>query len=365
MQVRILPRQHERPHPRPVVRGGPRRRRGHPHAVRAAQAAAPAVRPADADVRARLPGRHRRATGSSSWSATRASGSPRSCRSTPTTWSSTSSSSGCSAAPVTPPWSASSASPTTDDEGDVLVLPGDTPLLRPATIAGLVAQHRAPVPPPRCSPRGMDDPTGYGRVVRGRTTGSRRIVEHADATDEELAIDEINTSIYCFRRSLLAPALRRLEPGQRPGRVLPDRRGRGAVHDAGYPVESVVADDPAETQGVNDRVQLAAAEAELRRRTNEALLRSGRHHARPRARFVDTTVHGGPRRHAVPRRDPAGRHRGRRRHRDRARHPAGRLRGGRGLRGRADHGPLDAAIGDRRAWSARSPSLEPGAEIAV
>ena len=82
----------------------------------------------------------------------------------------------------------------------------------PTTLAGLVAAHRAAGAAATLLTARLPDPTGYGRVVRGKDDRVVRIVEQADATDEEQEIDEINTSIYCFRRSVLAPALRRLSP---------------------------------------------------------------------------------------------------------------------------------------------------------
>ncbi|MDQ6696481.1 MAG: NTP transferase domain-containing protein, partial [Actinomycetota bacterium] len=87
-----------------------------------------------------------------------------------------------------------------DDDGLVIVLPGDTPLLRPATVARLVDAHRRSGAACTVLAAQVEDPTGYGRVVRARDGRVARIVEHADATDEELEINEINTSIYCFRR---------------------------------------------------------------------------------------------------------------------------------------------------------------------
>ena len=63
----------------------------------------------------------------------------------------------------------------------------------------------------------LADPTGYGRIVRGKDGRVARIVEHADATDEEREIDEVATSIYCFRHSVLAPTLRRLSPDNAQG----------------------------------------------------------------------------------------------------------------------------------------------------
>jgi bifunctional UDP-N-acetylglucosamine pyrophosphorylase/glucosamine-1-phosphate N-acetyltransferase len=179
--------------------------------------------------------------------------------------------------------------PDEDDEGDVLVLIGDAPLLRPATIAALVDHHRRTGAAATVLTAVMDDPTGYGRVLRGRDDRVVRIVEQRDASAEELEVDEVNTSIYCFRRSLLAPALRRIEPDNSQGEYyLTDVVE--VLASAGHPVEALAVADPAETQGINDRLQLAAAEAELRRRTNEALLSSGVTMVDPSAVYVDTTV---------------------------------------------------------------------------
>ena len=80
------------------------------------------------------------------------------------------------------------------------------------------------------------EPTGYGRVVRGRDGLVVRVVEEADATGEEREITEVNTSIYCFRRSLLRPVLRRLSPANQQGEYyLTDVVG--VLHEAGYRVD--------------------------------------------------------------------------------------------------------------------------------
>ena len=179
------------------------------------------------------------------------------------------------------------------DDGDLLVLPGDAPLLRPETIAALVRTHRDAEAACTLLTARVEDPSGYGRVLRGKDGRVRRVVEEADATDEERAVDEINTSIYCFRRSLLAPALRRLSPENAQGEYyLTDVVE--VLHDAGYPVVSMVADDARETQGVNDRLQLAQAEAELRRRTNERWLRLGVTMLDPERTYIDATVELAP-----------------------------------------------------------------------
>lgn len=176
-----------------------------------------------------------------------------------------------------------------DDDLDLLVLPGDTPLLRPETLAALVDAHRSSGAACTILTARLDDPTGYGRIVRGKEDVVRRVVEQSDATDDELAIDEINTGIYCFRRSLLAPSLRRLSPENAQGEYyLTDVVS--VLAEAGHPVATFVAPDAAETHGVNDRMQLAAAEAELRARTNRAWLRRGVTMVDPADTYVDATV---------------------------------------------------------------------------
>jgi bifunctional UDP-N-acetylglucosamine pyrophosphorylase / glucosamine-1-phosphate N-acetyltransferase len=175
------------------------------------------------------------------------------------------------------------------DDGDVIVLPGDTPLIRPVTLAGLVLEHRLSGAACTLLTARMDDPTGYGRVVRDKDGRVRRIVEHRDADDAELAIDEINTGVYLFRRGLLAPALRRLTPHNAQAELYVTDV-IAVLAEAGHPVVSLVATDAEETQGVNDRAQLAVAEAELRHRTNERWMREGVGIVDPAATYVDTTV---------------------------------------------------------------------------
>jgi bifunctional UDP-N-acetylglucosamine pyrophosphorylase / glucosamine-1-phosphate N-acetyltransferase len=175
------------------------------------------------------------------------------------------------------------------DGGDIVVLPGDTPLLRPPTLAALVRAHRLADSAATVLTAQLRDPTGYGRVVRSRDGRVARIVEQADASDEERQIDEVNTGIYCFRRSVLAPALRRLSPENAQGEYyLTDVIE--VLHGAGYPVTCLVVADPTEAAGVNDRSQLAFAEAALRERTNERWMRRGVTMVDPARTYIDVTV---------------------------------------------------------------------------
>lgn len=175
------------------------------------------------------------------------------------------------------------------DDSDVVVLPGDTPLLRPETIARLVDEHRYSGAACTVLTARFAEPDGYGRVERDKDDRVRRIVEHRDADDSQLAIDEINTGIYVFRRSLLAPALRRLTPNNAQGELYVTDAVE-VLAEAGHLVVGVVAEDPDETHGVNDRVQLASAEAELRRRTNHRWLQEGVTIVDPATTYIDATV---------------------------------------------------------------------------
>lgn len=175
------------------------------------------------------------------------------------------------------------------DGDDILVLPGDTPLLSAQTLKALVEQQVSSDAAAAVLTAQLADPTGYGRVVRDRNGNVARVVEQADASELERMIDEVNTSIYCFRHSELGPALRRLSPQNAQGEYyLTDVLG--VLHDAGYPVVSLVASDPLEASGVNDRAQLAAVESELRARTNRRWMRLGVGMTDPGQTYVDVSV---------------------------------------------------------------------------
>ncbi len=175
-----------------------------------------------------------------------------------------------------------------DDDSIIVVLPGDTPLLRPETLAELVEAHVANRNAATLLTSVVDDPTGYGRVIRKNNGQAQRIVEHRDASPEELDVREICTSIYAFRRDLLGPALRKLTNDNAQGEYyLTDVVS--VLAEMGHRIGCVQA--PAdETQGVNDRWQLALAERELRSRTNRRWLLSGVTMLDPRQTFIDVTV---------------------------------------------------------------------------
>jgi bifunctional UDP-N-acetylglucosamine pyrophosphorylase/glucosamine-1-phosphate N-acetyltransferase len=177
--------------------------------------------------------------------------------------------------------------------GDVVVLPGDTPLLRPETLSALVASHRARAAGVTLLTAQLEDPTGFGRVLRAKDDRVSGVVEHADASPEERAIQEVCTSIYCFERAPLAPALRRIGTKNHQGEhSLTDVVA--VLYAAGYPTHSLCVTDPSELAGVNDRAQLALAETELRRRINGSWMRRGVTMWDPERTYVDASVVLGP-----------------------------------------------------------------------
>ena len=132
-----------------------------------------------------------------------------------------------------------------DLEDDLIVVAGDVPLLRAETLARLATEHRRADAAASLLTARVPDPTGYGRIVRDEQGRVDRIVEQADADADELAIDEVNPSIYCFRRGLLAPALRRLSPENAQGEYyLTDVVA--VLRQAGHVVLAVEAEDPTE-----------------------------------------------------------------------------------------------------------------------
>lgn len=175
------------------------------------------------------------------------------------------------------------------DEGELLVLPGDAPLVQPKTLRRLVEVHRQHHAGATLLSAVMDDPTGYGRIVRSKNGRVSRIVEHADATDAEREIHEVGTSIYCFDLPLLAPSLRRISPENAQGEYyLTDVVG--VLGDAGYSVGSMVVDDAREVAGINDRAQLSIAQETMRERINSYWMRKGVTMLNPQEVYLDTTV---------------------------------------------------------------------------
>lgn len=175
------------------------------------------------------------------------------------------------------------------EDGDVLILPGDTPLLRGSTLERLLEEHRASQAALTVLSARLEDPTGYGRILRGRDGNLERIVEERDAQPEERAVSEVNTAVMVVRADLLGPALRRLGRHNAQNEYyLTDLVEE--LRRAGHPVRAHEAADAAETLGVNDRAQLAAVEAAWRQRLAERWMLRGVTLWDPATTYLDATV---------------------------------------------------------------------------
>jgi bifunctional UDP-N-acetylglucosamine pyrophosphorylase/glucosamine-1-phosphate N-acetyltransferase len=162
--------------------------------------------------------------------------------------------------------------------GTVIVTYGDVPLLRADTLQALAETHAISGNAVTVLTATVDNPTGYGRIIRDDDGNLLGIVEQKDADDTQRAIREINSGVYAFDGDVLSDALGRLSDANAAGeRYLTDVVG--IAQSDGRRVGSVHADDPIETEGVNDRVQLAA----MARVLNARLVR--------RAQLAGVTVH--------------------------------------------------------------------------
>jgi bifunctional UDP-N-acetylglucosamine pyrophosphorylase / glucosamine-1-phosphate N-acetyltransferase len=180
------------------------------------------------------------------------------------------------------------ASEHIDPQAPVVVLSGDVPLVSAEAIRELVEAHEGQA---TMATTKLDDPTGYGRVVRGPDGNVEKVVETktaGDATPEELAITEVNTGIYAFDGAFLLDTLPKLTADNAQGELyLPQ------VLDHADTVSAHEVDDPNLVLGVNDRVALANVRAIAQRQLLEALMRAGVTVIDPATTYVDVTVQVG------------------------------------------------------------------------
>jgi bifunctional UDP-N-acetylglucosamine pyrophosphorylase/glucosamine-1-phosphate N-acetyltransferase len=162
-------------------------------------------------------------------------------------------------------------------DATVVVLNGDVPLITPEVIAALVRVHGESGAAATMVTTTLDDPSGYGRVVRDPNGEVERVVETkapGDATPEEMAIREVNTGIYAFDGPALADALRQVGTDNAQGEIyLPV--ALAVLRAAGARVIAHEVDDPSVLLGVNDKVELAQARALAQKRIHEAHMRAG------------------------------------------------------------------------------------------
>jgi len=161
-----------------------------------------------------------------------------------------------------------------ETESTVMILSGDVPMVRADTLRALIAKHSADQAACTMLTVRLENPAGYGRVVRDDDGGFAKIVEQRDATEEERQLREINAGIYCFDRRKLFAALERVQPTNSQGEFyLTD--APGILRNDGETVSIYEHQDAREVSGINTRAELAEFENLLRRRTIRRLMSEG------------------------------------------------------------------------------------------
>jgi bifunctional UDP-N-acetylglucosamine pyrophosphorylase/glucosamine-1-phosphate N-acetyltransferase len=176
-----------------------------------------------------------------------------------------------------------------DVDGEIVVTYGDVPLLTSETLAELIGTHRDRGSAVTVLTARVPDPTGYGRVLRDAEGLVSRIVEQKDADVDELAVTEINSGIYVFDPRVLRTGLSEITTDNASGELyLTDVIA--VARRSGAPVGAHLIEDVWQTEGVNDRVQLARMSAELNRRILHRWMRAGVTIADPASTWIDASV---------------------------------------------------------------------------
>lgn len=176
-----------------------------------------------------------------------------------------------------------------DFDGDVLVACGDTPLLTAQSLEMLVSVRKEKKAACVILTSILDDPAGYGRIVRNNSGSISRIVEQKDANPDEAKINEINTGTYCFDGKLLFESLKKVKNNNSQNEYyLTDVVE--ILSSEGHEVHSYITNDPSETFGINSRKQLADADKVMRMRVLDSLMKDGTTVIDPETTFIDRGV---------------------------------------------------------------------------
>lgn len=161
-----------------------------------------------------------------------------------------------------------------DFDGQTLVLCGDGPLIRAETLKTIIAKHEKEHSATTLATAILDEPNGYGRIVRDMYGNIQGIVEDSDCTPEQKAIKEVNPSYYLFNNKVLFNALAKVQPNNVKGEYyLTD--ALSIILASGYKVIAVTAVRPEEAKGVNSRLQLSEAGKVVQQRIHKKLMDNG------------------------------------------------------------------------------------------
>ncbi len=170
-----------------------------------------------------------------------------------------------------------------------LIVYGDTPLLRPVTLKGLIENHITYDYELSILTAVLDNPKGYGRIIRDKTGSIIGIVEEKDSTADQREIREINTGIYCVKTAWLEDAVKNLTNDNAQGEFyLTDIVG--LICSGGGKVGGFSVSDVKEIEGVNDRVDLACAQEIMERRICEDLMKAGVTMYHPGSLYVEVGI---------------------------------------------------------------------------
>ncbi len=161
-----------------------------------------------------------------------------------------------------------------DFEGETLILCGDGPLIRAATLKILIEKHESGQSAATLATAVLDDPSGYGRIIRDAYGNMQGIVEDSDCTPEQLAIKEINPSNYLFNNKVLFEALEKVKPDNVKKEYYLTDAVSGIIG-TGHKVEAITALSPEEAVGINSREQLSEASKIMQRRIQRELMENG------------------------------------------------------------------------------------------
>jgi bifunctional UDP-N-acetylglucosamine pyrophosphorylase/glucosamine-1-phosphate N-acetyltransferase len=161
-----------------------------------------------------------------------------------------------------------------DSRGETLILCGDGPLVRAETLSTLIGKHQMERAAATLATAVLEDPTGYGRIIRDRYGNIQGIVEDANCGREQLAITEVNPSYYLFNNEILFEAVNEVAPDEvKHEYYLTDAVSR--IIATGHKVVAVTAVRPEEAMGVNSRAQLSVASKILQQRIQQELMDNG------------------------------------------------------------------------------------------
>ncbi|MBL6009288.1 bifunctional UDP-N-acetylglucosamine diphosphorylase/glucosamine-1-phosphate N-acetyltransferase GlmU [Bacillus halotolerans] len=161
-----------------------------------------------------------------------------------------------------------------DEKGVTIVICGDTPLLTAETMEAMLKEHTQKEAKATILTAVAEDPTGYGRIIRGESGAVQKIVEHKDASEEERLVTEINTGTYCFDNEALFRAIDQVSNNNVQGEYyLPDVIE--ILKNEGETVAAYQTGNFQETLGVNDRVALSQAELFMKERINKRHMQNG------------------------------------------------------------------------------------------